>query len=291
MAPSTEQSSRTHDDRERIPSCVRRSEASKEICEMMSLYSPIQLGELSLRNRVFMAPMTRNRANPDGTPGSWAETYYRQRSSAGLIITEATQISAMGKGYINTPGIYLPEHIASWRRIVAGVHDDALSCFVEHDPHHLISAARYSAAPIGLARLIFGARQPKHGPDCFRFAKPSGHVDRGAIGQRHHGPDTRGRHQAPAHLIVPHDGQQVAMQDDDLLPKNLADNEQRFDQRRQVGKVPDQRFDALLEPHLPDHADLEAEVAQSTAQIVLDCDRFRLQKLAVGQQHSQLLTA
>ena len=87
---------------------------------MTSLYSPIQLGELSLRNRVFMAPLTRNRADPDGTPGPWAETYYRQRSSAGLIITEATQISAMGKGYINTPGIYLPEHIAGWRRIMDG---------------------------------------------------------------------------------------------------------------------------------------------------------------------------
>ena len=98
---------------------------------MTSLYSPIQLGELSLRNRVFMAPLTRNRADPDGTPGPWAETYYRQRSSAGLIITEATQISAMGKGYINTPGIYLPEHIAGWRRIVDGVHDDGGHVFLQ----------------------------------------------------------------------------------------------------------------------------------------------------------------
>src|SRR5215475_10356558 len=131
MAPSTDLCSRAHDDRERIPSCVRRFEASKEICEMMSLYSPIQLGELSLRNRVFMAPMTRNRANPDGTPGSWAETYYRQRSSAGLIVTEATQISAMGKGYVNTPGIYLPEHIAGWRRVVDGVHDNDGHIFLQ----------------------------------------------------------------------------------------------------------------------------------------------------------------
>ena len=71
--------------------------------------APIDLGALQIKNRVFMAPLTRNRASPDGTPGPWAETYYRQRSSAGLIITEATQISAMGKGYINTPGIYLPQ--------------------------------------------------------------------------------------------------------------------------------------------------------------------------------------
>ena len=65
--------------------------------------------------------------------------------------------------------------------------------------------------------MILGARQPKHGPDCFGFAEASGHVDRGAIGQRHHGADTRGRHQAPAHLIIPDDGQQAAMQDDDLF--------------------------------------------------------------------------
>ena len=89
---------------------------------MTILYSPVHLGELSLRNRVFMAPLTRNRADADGTPGRWAATYYRQRSSAGLIITEATQISAMGKGYVNTPGIYLPEHITGWRKVVDAVH-------------------------------------------------------------------------------------------------------------------------------------------------------------------------
>src|SRR5262245_6003328 len=57
--------------------------------------------------------------------------------------------------------------------------------FIEHDPHHLVSAARYSAAPIDLARLILGARQPKHRPDCFGLAEASGDVDGGAIGQRH----------------------------------------------------------------------------------------------------------
>jgi len=93
---------------------------------------------------------------------------------------------------------------------------------------NLVSAARYSAAPIDLARLILGARQPKHRPDWLGLAEASGDVDGGAIGQRHHGPDTGGRHQAPTHVIVPNDGQQAAMQDDDLLPKNRADNEQRF---------------------------------------------------------------
>ena len=98
---------------------------------MTNLYSPVQLGGLLLPNRVFMAPLTRNRANPDGTPGRWAEAYYRQRSSAGLIITEATQISAMGKGYLNTPGIYLPEHVDGWRKIVEGVHDEGGHIFLQ----------------------------------------------------------------------------------------------------------------------------------------------------------------
>ncbi len=98
---------------------------------MTSLYDPIDLGDLHLENRVFMAPLTRNRARPDGTPGPWAETYYRQRSSAGLIISEATQISAMGKGYVNTPGIYLREHVAGWRKIVDGVHDEGGRIFLQ----------------------------------------------------------------------------------------------------------------------------------------------------------------
>jgi N-ethylmaleimide reductase len=98
---------------------------------MTNLYDPIDLGSLHLKNRVFMAPLTRNRAGTDGTPGPWTKTYYSQRSSAGLIISEATQISAMGKGYINTPGIYLPEHIAGWREIVNGVHDQGGRIFLQ----------------------------------------------------------------------------------------------------------------------------------------------------------------
>jgi len=81
---------------------------------MTSLYGPTVLGDMKLGNRVFMAPLTRNRAMPSGAPGPWASTYYSQRASAGLIITEATQISAMGKGYINTPGIHSDEQIAGF---------------------------------------------------------------------------------------------------------------------------------------------------------------------------------
>lgn len=87
-----------------------------------SLYDPGQLGSLTLSNRVFMAPLTRNRADTDGVPGPMATTYYGQRASAGLIVTEATQISPMGKGYINTPGIHSPQQVRRWREIVDAVH-------------------------------------------------------------------------------------------------------------------------------------------------------------------------
>eukprot|EP01037_Dinobryon_pediforme_P035742 gene35742-42291_t len=89
---------------------------------MKSLYDPIILGNLQLKNRVFMAPLTRNRARPDGVPGSFASTYYSQRASAGLIVSEATQISPMGKGYINTPGIHCAEQISGWSQVVQAVH-------------------------------------------------------------------------------------------------------------------------------------------------------------------------
>ena len=81
------------------------------------------------------------------------------------------------------------------------------------------------------------------------------------------------------------------MQDAELFAKRPSDNEQRFDQRRQVGQVLDKLPDSGLEPHRPNHANLEAEVAQSTAQVVIDSDRLRLQQLAVGQQHPQFLAA
>ena len=89
---------------------------------MTSLYDPIILGDMKLSNRIFMAPLTRNRAMPNGVPGRWASTYYSQRASAGLIVSEATQISAMGKGYINTPGIHSEEQVAGWKRVVDAVH-------------------------------------------------------------------------------------------------------------------------------------------------------------------------
>ena len=98
---------------------------------MLTLFEPVQLGSLVLANRVFMAPLTRNRAHADGVPSGLAATYYSQRASAGLIVTEATQISPMGKGYIDTPGIHTPEQVRAWSRIVEAVHKSGGRIFLQ----------------------------------------------------------------------------------------------------------------------------------------------------------------
>ena len=88
---------------------------------MTTLFDPIQIGDIALANRVVMAPLTRNRA-PGQLPNDLMRQYYTQRATAGLIVTEATQVSAQGQGYLDTPGIYTPEQVASWRKITDAVH-------------------------------------------------------------------------------------------------------------------------------------------------------------------------
>ncbi len=86
------------------------------------LFTPLPMGDLVLPNRVLMAPLTRNRAQGDGTPKDMAVDYYRQRASAGAIFSEATQVSAMGKGYLDTPGIHTDAQIEAWGQITEAVH-------------------------------------------------------------------------------------------------------------------------------------------------------------------------
>ncbi|WP_310071316.1 alkene reductase [Paraburkholderia caledonica] len=87
-----------------------------------TLFEPYALGRLTLANRFVMAPLTRNRAGAGLVPSELAATYYAQRASAGLIITEATQVSAQAQGYQDTPGLYTPEQIAGWRKVTEAVH-------------------------------------------------------------------------------------------------------------------------------------------------------------------------
>lgn len=87
-----------------------------------ALFKPLRVGALPLANRIVMAPLTRNRAGEGNVPLPMHERYYAQRASAGLIISEATQISPQGQGYIATPGIHSAEQIAGWKRVTAAVH-------------------------------------------------------------------------------------------------------------------------------------------------------------------------
>lgn len=86
------------------------------------LFTPVRMGALELANRIIMAPMTRDRAGPGDVPTDLMTEYYRQRASAGLIITEGTQPSPEGKGYWRTPGIYTQEQVDGWARVADAVH-------------------------------------------------------------------------------------------------------------------------------------------------------------------------
>src|SRR3981081_388738 len=96
------------------------------------LFQPFQLGSMTLPNRLVMAPLTRNRAIPPGmVPNPLATEYYGQRASAGLLITEASQVSQQGQGYQDTPGIYSKEQVAGWRRVTDRVHERGGRIFIQ----------------------------------------------------------------------------------------------------------------------------------------------------------------
>ena len=96
------------------------------------LLEPYQLGPITLPNRLVMAPLTRNRAVPPGmVPSPLAVDYYGQRASAGLLITEASQVSQQGQGYQDTPGIYSKEQVAGWRKVTDHVHERGGRIFLQ----------------------------------------------------------------------------------------------------------------------------------------------------------------
>lgn len=96
-----------------------------------TLFQPYTLGSLTLRNRFVMAPLTRNRAGAGLVPSELAATYYAQRASAGLLITEATQISAQAQGYQDTPGLFTLAQNDGWRKVTDAVHAEGGKIFVQ----------------------------------------------------------------------------------------------------------------------------------------------------------------
>ena len=96
-----------------------------------ALFQPLRLGDIELANRMVMAPLTRNRAEAGNVPGNMTIEYYAQRASLGLLIAEATQVSAQAQGYIATPGLHTPEQIAGWRKVTDEVHARGGKIFVQ----------------------------------------------------------------------------------------------------------------------------------------------------------------
>lgn len=117
-----------------------------------ALFEPAEAGAFQLDNRIVMAPLTRNRAGPGFVPGPFAAEYYGQRASAGLIIAEATQVSAQAQGYANTPGCYTEEQVQGWRNVTDLVHADGGTIVVQLWHTGRVSHTSFQAdgqAPVG----------------------------------------------------------------------------------------------------------------------------------------------
>lgn len=125
---------------------------------MKNLWKEITVGNMKLPHRLAMSPMTRSRALADGTPSDLSSEYYGQRASLGLIISEGTQPSEDGQGYLNTPGIYTEAHIQGWKKISERVHQEGGNLFIQlmhvgrishpdNTPHHRQAVAPSAVAP------------------------------------------------------------------------------------------------------------------------------------------------
>ncbi|WP_045107613.1 alkene reductase [Legionella hackeliae] len=134
------------------------------------LFQPTMLGSLRLANRIVMAPLTRSRAGKHDVQGLMNAEYYAQRASAGLIISEATQISQQGKGYAFTPGIYSQEQVAGWKLVTDAVHAEQGLIFaqlwhvgrISHpdlQPDHQLPVAPSAVKPVGQAFTETGFKE------------------------------------------------------------------------------------------------------------------------------------
>lgn len=97
----------------------------------MNLFEPVVVGPYTLKNRIAMAPMTRCRSGVERVPTSYVAEYYKQRASAGFIVTEATVVTPDGVGYPNTPGIYNAAQIKAWKAVVEAVHSQGGRIFLQ----------------------------------------------------------------------------------------------------------------------------------------------------------------
>jgi N-ethylmaleimide reductase len=180
----------------------------------VNLFTPLQMGELMLPNRIVMAPMTRSRAGAGNAPTCITATYYLQRASAGLIISEATQVSTQGVGYPGTPGIHSYDQIAGWRNVTDAVHSAGGRIFVQlwhvgrisHpslQPDGQLPVAPSAIRPAGEAMTLDGMR-PFETPRALETGEIAGIVDqfaRAAVNARAAGFDGAEIHAANGYLL------------------------------------------------------------------------------------------
>ncbi|MDQ1899635.1 alkene reductase [Paracoccus sp. WLY502] len=131
---------------------------------MPTLFDPLQIGPLTLRNRIVMAPLTRARAGAERVPNAMMAEYYAQRASAGLILSEATSVTPMGVGYADTPGIWNDEQVEGWKQVTKAVHDAGGLIFLQlwhvgriSDPmflHGELPVAPSAIKPAGTVSLV-----------------------------------------------------------------------------------------------------------------------------------------
>lgn len=135
-----------------------------------ALLQPLTLaGGLELKNRVWMAPLTRSRANnPENKPFDIHEKYYSQRASAGLIITEGSQISKAAVGYINTPGIYSEEQVAGWKGVTEAVHAKGGKIFIQLWHVGRISHPDFHKGELPLAPSAINPNEKSFTPEGFK---------------------------------------------------------------------------------------------------------------------------
>ncbi|MCT6701033.1 alkene reductase [Rheinheimera sp. 4Y26] len=129
-----------------------------------TLFDPLQLGSLTLKNRIVMAPLTRCRASEGRVPNTLMADYYRQRASAGLILSEATSVTPMGVGYPDTPGIWSEEQVQGWKLVTDAVHEQGGLIFLQlwhvgrvSDPYYLngeLPVAPSAVKPAGHVSLL-----------------------------------------------------------------------------------------------------------------------------------------
>lgn len=193
-----------------------RETATTTVTATATLFSPLKIGPLTLPNRVIMAPMTRNRASADGfVQGELNARYYAQRAGAGLIITEATQVSQQGMGYPLTPGIYSQEQVEGWRRVVDAVHERGGRIFAQlwhvgrishpaFQPNGQLPVAPSAIAPAGLTSYTPDGPQPIPTPRALETREIAGIVEdfrRGAVNAKAAGFDGVEIHGANGYLL------------------------------------------------------------------------------------------